>query len=184
MLCHTVRKLVTRSSFAGLGSQAYRELSLCQNRAYRSPGTSFSLFSPIQDIVQSTIKQILRGTDAVCQIRRQLLERADVESVDAIASCFLRAAQVESVIDSFTNPATLRKSQKARRGDSSMTQSVRHAGSGNENCLMRTVSAGPPHPRLNVAGRSLRFLGFHLNCRCSCYPSSLPGRPNPWQLGR
>jgi len=52
--------------------------------------------------------QVLRGTDAVCQIRRQLLEMADVESVDAIASCFLRAAQVESVIDSPSYPLLVR----------------------------------------------------------------------------
>src|ERR1700730_6940311 len=33
---------------------------------------------------------------------------ADAESVDSIASCFLRAAQVESVINSSSNPAAVR----------------------------------------------------------------------------
>jgi hypothetical protein len=33
-------------------------------------------------------------------------------------------------------------------GDSFLTQSVRHAVSGDENCLMRTVQAGPQRPSL------------------------------------
>ncbi len=49
-----------------------------------------------QDSIRN--QEALRGADAVCQIRRQLLKMADVESVDSIASCFLRAAQVESVV--------------------------------------------------------------------------------------
>lgn len=35
---------------------------------------------------------------------RQLLEMAEVESVDPTVSCFLRAAQVESVVDSSPDP--------------------------------------------------------------------------------
>src|SRR5438046_10274581 len=59
-----------------------------------------------QDSIRN--QEALRGADAVCQIRRQLLKMADVESVDSIASCFLRAAQVESVVDSPPYPPTVR----------------------------------------------------------------------------
>jgi hypothetical protein len=38
--------------------------------------------------------------------------------------------------------------QNARRGDSFLTQSAGHAVSGDENCLMRTVQAGPQQPSL------------------------------------
>jgi hypothetical protein len=39
---------------------------------------------------------------------RQLLEMAEVESVDPTVSCFLRAAKVESVVDSSPDPPVVR----------------------------------------------------------------------------
>lgn len=48
----------------------------------------------------SASDKALRGTDPVGQIRRQLLEMADVESIDSIAGGFLRAAQMECIVDS------------------------------------------------------------------------------------
>ena len=62
--------------------------------------------SSLRPFPQDSIRnhEALRGADAVCQIRRQLLKMSDVESVDSIATCFLfaqhrwRASQIRPPI--------------------------------------------------------------------------------------
>jgi hypothetical protein len=75
----------------------------------RPPAPDFAA-SSLRPFPQDSIRnhEALRGADAVCQIRRQLLKMSDVESVDSIATCFLCAAQVESVADSPPYPSTVR----------------------------------------------------------------------------
>jgi hypothetical protein len=97
-------------NFRALGrlGQVDKEVSLCQNRACWSPGTiresaRYPSSSPSCVDAATTTESIrnqkmLGRTDATGPIWCQLLEMANVESVDSIASCILRTAGREHQI--------------------------------------------------------------------------------------